>query len=491
MNRYWFSIGVFFVYLFHGMFLGITDDEAYYWVLSQRPALGYAFHPPAVAWLIAGSRFLFGWLVSSVMVVRLPAAFLSALIVFYGLSWMVEAGASAERVFKKGAAVFISFAGFFASAWMMVPDLPLFAGWVLVFITVWKICFSPAIKGTDYWMLGAGITLALLSKYSAVLVGVSAMGALFLWAPSERRIKSITVVILSTVIAFLPILVWNMEHNWASILYQIHDRHTGDGFSLLRYGRFWMAEMLLAGPPLVFFGFRLVTRLRGSDARVSRYISLWVVPPACIFLLQPLWSNFKLHWAFVVWFPLVLELGWYWSVGRVSGWFAKTQMIYGFLLIGIMLFSCHIPLVSWFNEKMTGRTPDPKWDVTNDMYGWADIQKLVRMQAGDEALNLPVVGSRYQTAAQAAFAWGDASRVTFLPRTEKELDEWPNLGVSLTQGPDWPTLTNSVLFVTDNRYNQKPAFPDSVCKPLGRLEVRRWIYFAKWIDVWKCDPKHD
>ena len=42
--------------------LGISDDEAYYWVLSRSPALGYTYHPPMVAWLIRASDFLFGWL---------------------------------------------------------------------------------------------------------------------------------------------------------------------------------------------------------------------------------------------------------------------------------------------------------------------------------------------------------------------------------------------------------------------------------------------
>ena len=52
-------------YLIQGACVGMTDDEAYYWVLSQKPALGYAFHPPMVAWLIALTRFVLGWAIPS------------------------------------------------------------------------------------------------------------------------------------------------------------------------------------------------------------------------------------------------------------------------------------------------------------------------------------------------------------------------------------------------------------------------------------------
>src|SRR3712207_6666951 len=55
----WIPAAVFVVQLLHGATLGLTDDEAYYWVLAQKPAWGYAYHPPFVAWSIAASEALF------------------------------------------------------------------------------------------------------------------------------------------------------------------------------------------------------------------------------------------------------------------------------------------------------------------------------------------------------------------------------------------------------------------------------------------------
>ena len=36
--------------------LGLSDDEAYHWVLAHRPAFGYAFHPPGMAWMVFAAR---------------------------------------------------------------------------------------------------------------------------------------------------------------------------------------------------------------------------------------------------------------------------------------------------------------------------------------------------------------------------------------------------------------------------------------------------
>src|SRR5690349_9660466 len=86
---------IFFILIMtHGSILGLSDDEAYYWVLAQKPALGYAYHPPAVAWFIAGAQKLLGWLVGNhhSFLVRLPAVLSSTLILAWGLSWLEEVG---------------------------------------------------------------------------------------------------------------------------------------------------------------------------------------------------------------------------------------------------------------------------------------------------------------------------------------------------------------------------------------------------------------
>lgn len=472
--------------MIHGALLGLTDDEAYYWVLAQQPALGYAFHPPAVAWVIAAAQSVLGWLlgVNSPALVRLPAALFSAGILALGLRWveMVLGTAATPRAMNRAGAVLLAFAGLFGASWMMVPDLPLLFGWMLTFVATWELCFGPRPRTQHLAMLGGGVALALLSKYSAVLAAGSAGLSLLIWARSqERRVwmkRGIVAVTLGGILAAVPILVWNAQHEWMSILYQIRDRHSGSsGFSIVRYGRFWAVELLLAGPALVTYAFLIARRARRELA--SRYVLIWALPGALVFCVQPGWADFKPHWAFVVWLPIAMELAWEFAQDRARGW-ARAQLVYGWVFLVFGLLMCHVPIVSWMVKS-------PLQDVTNDMYGWRELPEFIQRLPGDAA-QLPVVGSRYQTASQAAFAMGSLSKATLLPRDLKQRDEWLDLGVTDSQGPHWPKLLKPVLFVADHRYTAGPEFAGSRCEKLGRLEKTRGSVLAKWIDVWRCDP---
>ena len=138
----WIPLSLFLLLLVHGSLLGLSDDEAYYWVLAQKPALGYAFHPPAVAWLIALFQLLGGWAVgiSCSGLVRLPAALSAAFILHFSLRWLTQVGMSRQAE-GRAALVLLSFCGFFPLAWMMVPDISLFLGWTLLFCATWSLCF--------------------------------------------------------------------------------------------------------------------------------------------------------------------------------------------------------------------------------------------------------------------------------------------------------------------------------------------------------------
>ncbi|CAM6055136.1 unnamed protein product [Sphagnum tenellum] len=166
----------------------------------------------------------------------------------------------------------------------------------------------------------------------------------------------------------------------------------------------------------------------------------------------------------------------------------KYQSIYGLTLGVFVLVSCHFPLSSWVGKQIHLAGPvDPRMDVTNDFYGWSQIESYLQAKWGEEYKTIPVVGSRYQTAAQAKFNFKEMN-VTLMPRDLKEKDEWPTLHVSDLEGPNWPKLTRDVFFVADNRYSASPEFQDSHCDKVGRVETYRFQLLAKWIDVWHCIP---
>jgi hypothetical protein len=483
------GLALFLVILIHGSAIGLTDDEAYYWVLAQKPALGYAYHPPMVAWLIALSQALLGPIfgAASAIVVRFPAALCSGAVLTMALQWLREVGVAQDKI-KSSALALVSFAGLFALSWMMVPDLPLFLGWMLVFRATWNICFKKDSTTFEDALLFFGTALSLLSKYSAVLLAFSSFVCLLLWAPREKRVRAIASIVVGGLLAAIPILIWNMAHEWASILYQIRDRHEGGSFSLVRWLRFWVIEIFAGGPALIFYSFVMLARVLKSKAnRVEQFLWIFAAPAAFVFCLQPLWADFKPHWALVVWWPIALGLARAWGIER-SPW-AKWQMGYGLTLGAVVLICCHIPIVNYAIYAAKSEHADPRLDVTNDLYGWRKLASYLKTQPGNSDLSIPVLGSRYQTASQAWFSLGAKAHVSMLPLDVKSRDEWPNLDVTKTLGPEWPELTRPVFFIADNRYDAPPEFPKAHCSKAGRVQEDRAGYPAKWIDVWRCDPK--
>ncbi|OFZ42169.1 MAG: hypothetical protein A2070_07560 [Bdellovibrionales bacterium GWC1_52_8] len=490
----WLPVLLFTVIVIHGGFLGLglTDDEAYYWVLAQKPALGYAYHPPAVAWWIALSQLLLSPLVGAhhELIVRFPSALTSAVFLALALHWLRRAGVPQARLLRSGL-VLLSVAGLFSLSWMMVPDIPLFLGWTLALSATWEICFTESEERLrrQYFFLLFGITLALLSKYSAVLGALSALVAIRIWAPGPRKLAGWAAVIGGCLIAAVPIVIWNAQHEWVSILYQIRERHQGGSISLLRYARFWAVELLIAGPVLVVFIWSLL-RSPLRQFPTSQFLLIWIAPAAAVFLVQPLFSDFKPHWALIVWWPLALAFAWSWGTdsGNRLKKRAKFQVTYGLSLGVLVLICCHFPVGGAVIKALNPAAADPRWDVTNDLYGWKELRSFVLEKLGPAALQMPVVGSRYQTASQAAFSIGHGGVGLLLPRGIRDKDEWPLLEVSETVGPDWPVLRKPVLFVADNRYDVGPEFPKTSCAKLGRIQKTRGEYLAKWIDVWQCEP---
>ena len=477
---------LFVVLAVHSATIGLSDDEAYYWVLAQNPGFGFAYHPPGVVWGIALFQKLFHWLLGSnlSLLARLPAIFFSAAILFLSFYWIDDVVGQKKNMAKPGL-ILIAYAGVFASSWMIVPDLPLLFGWMIMFLATWQIAVKRNASPSWCFWLVVGTSISLLSKYSAVLAVFSSFIAIFLWGSKRERSRGVAALLAGMVIAAVPIIIWNATHNWASILYQIQGRHSGSSFSILRFFKFFGSQLLFAGPVLLFYSFTLIPRtFFKSSPDYQKFAGVWLFPPAIVFCIQPLFADFKPHWALVAWLPAAMAFAVQFHCS-LSKWWVKAHVGYGFLLGSLGLIMCHLPLNAWFTQSLLKKNFDPRWDVTNDMYGWEEVGKYFR------GTDLPVIGSRYQTSSQLAFAISDVSKVSYIPRDEKQIDEWPDLNVTENQGPHWSRLLKSVYFVADNRYSAPPSFIGASCRQLTRLEKRRSGYLAKWFDIWKCEPKKE
>lgn len=497
----------------HGAFYGITDDEAYYWVLSRNLDWGYAFHPPAVAWVIRFFEVLLSPLsgiLSREAITRFPAAVISGFLVYGLIYWYRRLGLNSRQTWR-AISIVVSFAAIFGVSWMMVPDLPLLLGWIGLFLATWQIITATQSLQARRAIVFLGVASfwVVISKLSSIFLLLAVGAGLLAWCPRRWLPKAFLSLFCGALLGFIPFLIWNALNHWGPILYQIRDRHATWGVSWLRYVRFWIIIFAVAGPSLTLYLFKAIRRgfeipayrrVDWMNLRVRRYLVLWILPAAAVFCVQPLISDFKPHWAAMVWLPVAVGLGYEFAKGRDRRW-AKIHRIHGCLLMAVVLLACHIPLVPMILKKITNREIGPGIDVTNDAFGWKDLPEHLKKQEDTSLQSLPVIGSRYQTGAQASYAlWKkseNSGKVARVPRSIAELKEWPQLSAVASvesQGAEWPKLLEPVLYVADLRYNEGPKFPHAQCQALPTLEAYREIPFsrekilAKKIMLWKCIP---
>src|ERR1700731_4439346 len=213
-------LGTFLARLVFSAALGLGIDESYMVAAGRKLQLSYFDHPPLAWWLAWGMAHLTGS--ESAFVVRLPFVALFAL-----TTWLMYR-VTATLFDPEGglwAAVVLNLApvlGVTAGSWVL-PDGPLFAALLGAMA-----CFIAALPSDGRaawgWWLAAGLCagLALGSKYSAALTLLGA-AAFLATEPTTRHWIMRPHPYVAGVVAlavFLPVLVWNAEPGWVSLLFQ-------------------------------------------------------------------------------------------------------------------------------------------------------------------------------------------------------------------------------------------------------------------------------
>lgn len=481
----------FIIFLIHSLTLGMTDDEAYYWALSLRPDWGFAYHPPMVVWMIWLTRFVFGPIVgeASNFVIRFPSVVMSTLMLAIALRSLRKFVPAENRL--NAAVCFLSMAGVFAFSWMMVPDIPFMLGAMLLFSASVDIALDQPeeinSKSRVLLKLFFGSMLALLSKFTAVFPVLSTFLVIVLF--QKNRVRLLSALLGGSLMGGIPPLIWNLKNDFYSVKYQIQNRHGGDHFSLLRGARFLLIQLVAVGPVLFFKSIAKTTVPgRWKNLGILEKLTLvWGFPPFLVFFVQPFFSDFKPHWAIMFW----LSMGFYFSIKlseRPHSLSFKFHTSYGiaFLVLGIVLI--RYPLTTILAEAVTGKSLDPRFDLSNDLIGWETLPQFLKEKVGPDYQNLPIVGARYQTASRAAFANENPYQVVLLPRPHELRAEWPEYQLTDSIGPEWPTLLKPMIFVADNRYTAGPEFRSARCESLGKSETKRGEKTVRWIEAWLCKP---
>jgi 4-amino-4-deoxy-L-arabinose transferase-like glycosyltransferase len=287
--------------LIYASVMDLRTDEAYYWTWSKENVLSFLDHPPMIAWFIRLSTAIFG---DTNFGVRF-AGILAMLVTQLLLADIVR------RVTHDVRAVVLA---------VLMPEAALYYGLLMAKVSpdVALIPFAVAMvwalirlneSGDGRWWLAAGVFagLSLLSKFTAVML-IPAVVAFVLVPHWRRRWLSSPypwAAALIVVVLFLPVLIWNAGHDWASFKFQLIRATATHELSLRTVGDFIGLQFGLVGfvlLPVVLSGLAL-TAWRGyrrGDA-VAILLSTAVIVPFGYFLWKSLSLRVGDTWPMFMW----------------------------------------------------------------------------------------------------------------------------------------------------------------------------------------------
>jgi 4-amino-4-deoxy-L-arabinose transferase-like glycosyltransferase len=281
--------------------IDLRTDEAYYWTWSKESVLSFLDHPPMIAWFIRFGTAIFGDTNLGVRFAGIVAMLVTQLL----LADIVR------RVTHDFRSVVIA---------VLMPEAALYYGLLMAKVSpdVALIPFAVAMvwalvrlheSGDGRWWLAGGVFagLALLSKFTAVML-VPAVAAFMLVPDWRRRWLSSPYPWLAVVIAvvlFLPVLIWNHQHDWASFKFQLVRATATHDISLRTVGEFIGLQFGLVGfilLPVVLSGL-VLTAWRGyrrGDA-VAILLSTSVIVPFGYFFWKSLTLRVGDTWPMFMW----------------------------------------------------------------------------------------------------------------------------------------------------------------------------------------------
>lgn len=247
--------------------LGLVEDEAYYWVWSQRLSAGYFDHPPGVALLIGLGVTLLG---DTERGVRAAGILLGALAAVWAVGLARERGLAVVAL--------LTCPLFFLGGVLATPDVPLAGAWALGLLA--------AHRGR-WGLLGVACGLAMLSKYTGVLL----LPLVIVADPRALRTRGPWLAALIAFLVYLPNAAWNVQHDLISWRFQLN--HVSEAPQRLA---FLAAQVGLAGP-LLFLTVAAWWAVGWRGDRAERLL-WWTSLPV---LLVGLWAGGEANWAAPAW----------------------------------------------------------------------------------------------------------------------------------------------------------------------------------------------
>lgn len=387
-------------------------DESYMVAAARVPAWGYFDHPPLAWWLVTAATHLAHS--EATLVVRAPF-----ILLFAGSTWLMArfthdlatGPEEARRWAGVKAAAWLNLAPLFGVAtgsWVL-PDGPM----VFCLLAAGVLLRRALDTGRLAAWVGAGTLLGLAgdAKYSAVLPALGVV--LYLATTQEGRVwlrrPHPWLAAAMALLMFVPVILWNAQHHWASFGFQ-GGRADGHAFNPLG------PILLLAGGaaillPWSFWWFAQRVPTAWNDARARLCLAL-AAPAVVLFALVALDSHGVLvHWpepGYLFLFPLLGLI----PPRHEKCWLAGSAAFVGVLALG------------WLLVFHAGLIPSERTRLT--VGNWNGLRSDLAARGLLNRPNTIVAATNWIATGKVARALGPETRTLCFNLDCREFSFWPD-----------------------------------------------------------------
>ena len=408
----------------------LSGDEACYWEWGRHLDWGYASKPPGIAWLMALAGTVGG---DTTFGIRMFAALL-------GTGSLICLSHLALRLYGPAVAMLtaITFVANPANAALnlvLTIDAPLMFFWTLSLWAFWAFSdVRPAPeKGTRparasgrarlHWglLLFLGLVGGMLSKQ--MMVAFLPLAVVFLALSKDRRAQlrrpGLWLVLLGSLVAWLPPLWWNARNDWATVRHTGHHFESGDasfGRQIVRFFEHVGAQSGILTPVLYLLLMALVIVVLWRWKRLGdreRFLWLFGGPALLVILLLSLRQRIQPNWPAVFYASTsILLAGWAagkWSLDlKLDRW--RWAFTSGLKIAVGFTVAVHVVVYA----LSFGLLRLPGLDPTARIRGWSqlarDVDTVRRELPGGQEMTLITQSHRYMTS-ELAFYLHDQPRV--------------------------------------------------------------------------------
>ena len=391
----------------------LIEDEAHYWEWSRHLDWSYYSKGPGVAWTIWASTSILG---NTEFAIRIPAAIAAALGTIAVIK-MTKDHFQDQRLVFISAILYACVPGFAVAAMIMTIDSPYIASWA------WASFFaaSALLKGKkSHWIsFGFWLGIGFIFKYTILLLLPGVLLAMLVTRRARPAIsfKHFTLGLLVASIGLVPILIWNANHDWATVRHLLG--HLGapggdtektaayhaDPWTILWMLEYVSLQMLVGGPVVLLSIFALLNSPKHADKQTQLAIKALVamaLPILFFYFLVSLVTQTEGNWAMGGFVTLIPPAAWA-ALDGVKRIDHPVKFVWGAALTIGMLILMLFPGATTISKLPVVGPLVPLYRMTGMREHAADAQQVINTLKDSTGLEPLVMSEHYGRASLLAF----------------------------------------------------------------------------------------